>query len=97
VDALSTEYYEVGITWDRGTPTAYPVDMAIVPVGHEPGASDWHPAVWDTASTGTGTVAKLLVGPAGVVTPVPGPYRAWVRVTATPELPVLDTAPFDIS
>ncbi|MEU6233853.1 hypothetical protein [Kitasatospora sp. NPDC047058] len=97
VDALSTEYYEVGITWDRGTPTSFPVDMAIVAVGHEPGSSDWHPAVWDTASSGTGTVAKILVGPDGVVTPLPGRYRAWVRVTAPPELPVLDTAPFDIS
>ncbi|MFG3051891.1 hypothetical protein ACGFZP_13200 [Kitasatospora sp. NPDC048239] len=97
VDALSTEYYEVGVTWDRGIPTGYGVEMAIVPVGHEPAAGDWHAAAWDTASSGTGTVAKLLVGPAGVVVPVPGRYRAWVRVAATPELPVMDTAPFDIA
>ncbi|MGW6912577.1 hypothetical protein ACWGB8_01945 [Kitasatospora sp. NPDC054939] len=98
VDALSTEYYEVGVTWDRGTPTSYGVDMAIVSVGHEPDTGDWHTAAWDTDSGGTGTVAKLLVGPAGgSVTPVPGRYRAWVRVEATPELPVLATAPFDIT
>ncbi|OKI16617.1 hypothetical protein [Streptomyces sp. CB03911] len=97
VDALSTEYYEVGVTWDRGTPTALDVQIAIIPVGHEPALADWHPAQWDTTSTGT-TVAKLLVGPdGGALAPTPGRYRAWVNVAATPEHPVLSTAPFDIT
>jgi hypothetical protein len=97
VDALSTEYYEIGVTWDRGTPTALDVQIAIIPVGHEPALADWHTAQWDTTSTG-GTVAKLLVGPdGGALAPTPGRYRAWVNVTATPEHPVLATAPFDIT
>ncbi|MFC8447659.1 hypothetical protein [Kitasatospora sp. NPDC057223] len=97
VDALSTEYYEIGVTWDRGTPTAFDVQIAIVAVGHEPTDTDWHPAQWDTTSTGT-TVAKLLVGPdGGALSPTPGRYRAWVNVTATPEHPVLSTAAFDIT
>jgi hypothetical protein len=97
VDALSTEYYEIGVTWDHGDPTTHDVQIAIIPVGHEPADTDWHTAAWDTTSAGT-TVAKLLVGPdGGALAPTPGRYRAWVAVTATPEHPVLATAAFDIT
>lgn len=97
VDALSTEYYEIGVTWTRGTPTALPTQIAIMPIGHEPATGDWHDATWDTNADGT-TVAKLLVGPdGGALAPTPGRYRAWVNVTATPEHPVLATAAFDIT
>lgn len=97
VDSLSTEYYEAGITWDHGSPTTYDVSMAVMPVGHDPDTADWHTAEWSTNSDGT-TVARLLVGPdGGALSPLPGRYRTWVKVTATPETPVLYTAPFDIN
>jgi hypothetical protein len=97
VDALSTEYYEVGITWDHGDPTTYDVTMAVLPIGHTPDTGDWHTAEWSTNSDGS-TVARLLVGPdGGALAPTPGRYRAWVSVDADPENPVLSTAPFDIS
>jgi hypothetical protein len=95
--SLSTEFQQVPIACTSGDPTAYPVQMAVVPVGHEPDDADWHTATWGTDSAGQ-TVAKLLVGPdGGAVAPGPGRYRAWVAIDAPPEHPVLDTPPFEIS
>lgn len=97
VDSLSTEYLEAGVTWDRGDPTTSTVQMALLPVGHEPAVADWHTAAWDTDADGL-TVAKLLVGPdGGALAPVPGRYRAWVSIDAPPEHPVLFTPPYDIT
>lgn len=92
----STEYHEVGVTWTRGDPTTYPVQMAVVPLGHDPDDTDWHTATWDTDADGL-PVTKLLVGPdGGAVEPVPGRYRDWVAIDAPPENPVLRTAPYEI-
>jgi hypothetical protein len=92
----STEYHEVGVTWTRGDPTTYPVQMAVLPVGHDPDDADWHTATWDTDADGL-PVTKLLVGPdGGAVEPVPGRYRDWVTIDAPPEHPVLHTAPYEI-
>jgi hypothetical protein len=97
VDSLSTEYLEVGVTWDRGDPTSSTVQIALLPVGHEPGDADWYTAAWDTDADGL-AVAKLLVGPdGGALSPVPGRYRAWVSIDAPPEHPVLFTPPYEIS
>lgn len=95
--SLSTEFQQVPIACTSGDPTAYPVQMAVVPVGHEPEDTDWHTATWGTDSTGQ-TIARLLVGPdGGAVAPGPGRYRTWVAIDAPPEHPVLDTPPFEIS
>ncbi|GAA0705257.1 hypothetical protein GCM10010193_70410 [Kitasatospora atroaurantiaca] len=97
VDSLSTEYLEVGVTWSRGDPSTSAVQMAVVPLGHDPADTDWHTAQWDTDTAGL-TVAKLLVGPdGGALAPTPGRYRAWVSIDAPPEHPVLSTPPYDIS
>lgn len=97
MDALSTEYYEVGITWTHGDPTTHTVDMTLLPLGTEPTNTDWHPAEWATNAQDQ-TVARLLIGPdGGTIAPVPGRYRTWVRITASPETAILSTAPFDIS
>ncbi|WP_354643873.1 hypothetical protein [Kitasatospora camelliae] len=97
VNSQSTEYHEVPVTWTRGDPTAHTVQMAVIPVGHEPDDTDWHTAAWDTDDDGT-TVAKLLVGPdGGAVAPTPGTYRDWVSIDAPPEHPVLFTPPFEIN
>jgi len=97
VNSLSTEFHEVPVAWTHGDPTSFSVDMAVIPLGHEPAAGDWHTAAWDTDSDGQ-TVAKLLVGPnGGAVALTPGTYRDWVQVDAPPEQPVLFTPPFEIS
>lgn len=97
VDALSTEHYEVPVTWTHGDPTTYPVTMTVLPLGHEPADTDWHPAEWTTDTQGQ-TIARILIGPdGGALSPVPGRYRTWVKVAATPETPVLYTAPYYIN
>lgn len=94
VSRLSREYVLVpvsatieGVTID---PTVYPVEVAVV-AGSPSSPGSWHTAEWDTdlAAAPDVHMAKLLVGPGGVVAPGPGTYDVWVRVGANPELPVM--------
>ena len=82
IPSTSLEYLHVPIT---GGSLDTPVEIAVVAVTvEEPAVGDWKTAdVWD------GAVAKLLIGPGGTLTLADGAYRVWVRVTATPEIPVL--------
>lgn len=77
-----------------GDPTVYPVQVALLADAERPTGEDWHDATWDT--DGGETVAVLLVGPASVIDPGPGSYRTWVKITATPEVPVIKSARFQI-
>lgn len=99
VQRESTEYLYVGVTGD--VPTVG-VEVALMGAGDRPESGDWETAVlvddagdplWDdaTASGVTGNYfAALLVGSFGgnPVTPVPGDYQVWLRVTDTTERPV---------
>jgi hypothetical protein len=78
-----------------GDVSGFPVQIALLADGERPTAEDWHDATWGT--DGGETVAVLLVGPAGVVDPGPGSYRTWVKITATPEVPVIKSARFQIT
>jgi hypothetical protein len=66
--------------------SALPVQMAFTP--GEPAGGDWKSATWTTLTNPTRYLASCLVGPGGTVTLAEGTYQVWVKVTATPEIPV---------
>ncbi|TDD97617.1 hypothetical protein [Actinomadura rubrisoli] len=90
IPSTSKEYLHIPVT---GGTLSTPVDIAVIAAtAEEPTSGDWKPAdVWD------GAVAKLLIGPGGTVPLADGVYRVWVRVTATPEIPVLRSGLLEIT
>lgn len=67
------------------------VQMAFPAQGVKPIAGDWKAASWETDATATPSryFARCLVGPGGAVTLAAGIFDVWVKVTHSPELPVL--------
>ena len=89
--AASTEYVLVPISEQIGGTvvdlTVFPVAVALVLDGTSPATSDWHTADWEVNAVTGDQQARLLVGPAGVVTLSAGKaYRPWVKVTASPQV-----------
>lgn len=83
IPALSTEYVHAPITGPANL-TSFTVEMAILPKGQDPSGSDWKSAQW------AATDAIVLVGPATTIPLTKGvDYEVWVRITASPEIPVL--------
>lgn len=72
-------------------PTSLPVSMAVMPFGEEPEAGDFRTAAWLTE--GTTNYAVVLIGQVGTGIGVlpEGIYKSWVKVTGTPEIPVLES------
>lgn len=88
IPSLSVEYVRVPVT---GPPdlTTLDVDMAIVPQGQDPGSGDWKSADW------IGSDAAVLIGPATALPLTKGVnYGIWVKITSSPEIPVL--GPYDL-
>jgi hypothetical protein len=100
VSAASTQYVFVRVdqveSGLRQDPTADTVELGFV-VGSTAPAS-WVTADWETDATGLVPIyrARCLIGPDGAVTLPPGIYGVWVRVTASPEKPVLAAGPLRI-
>ncbi len=72
-------------------PTADVVEMAFIPTSQAyPVDSDWNAATWETSGVAAGTeyLAVCLVGPGAVELPA-GVYSVFVRVTDSPEVPVV--------
>lgn len=83
IPALSTEYVHAPIDGPANL-TSFTVEMAILPTGQDPAGGDWKAATW------SGTDATVLVGPSAVIPLTKGAqYEVWVRITASPEIPVL--------
>ncbi|MCM8548903.1 hypothetical protein [Streptomyces sp. STCH 565 A] len=91
----SLEYLKTPLTVVGDDPTGYAVHVALLEDGARPEPDDWHPAAWE--ATPTGPAAVLLVGPGAVVDPGPGTYRTWVKVVATPEVPIVKSPRFQIT
>ncbi|MFJ6073690.1 hypothetical protein ACIQFU_23085 [Streptomyces sp. NPDC093065] len=91
----SLEYLKTPVGVDGTDPTGYAVHVALLEDGLRPGPGDWHPAAWETGPDGP--LAVLLVGPGGVLDPGPGTYRTWIKITATPEVPVVKSPRFQIT
>lgn len=89
IPSVSREFLHVPVT--GGSPST-PVELAVIPAGQEePGPSDWRSALWD------GATARLLIGPGGTLELPDGTYRVWVRVTASPEIPVIRSGLLEIT
>ncbi len=94
ISSASKEYVRVLVrAWDSGSqvdPTSLTVQMAFLPpTTSTPSTGDWKTASWETDSTTTPTsyYARCLVGTA--VTLTAGVYTVWVKVSGSPEVPVL--------
>lgn len=82
IPSSSVEYIKATVTGNYTTSMA--VVMAIVTADSEPVSADWKTAAWDV------TDAKILIGTGSAVGAlVEGLYDVWVKITATPEIPVI--------
>lgn len=83
IPAISVEYLKVPVTGPANL-TSYAVEMAVLPDGQDPVTADWKAATW------IGSYSSVLVGPGTTLPLTKGvTYGAWVRITASPEKPVL--------
>lgn len=78
--ATSVEYVKVLVTADVVL-SSLAVEMAVITGTADPAPADWQTASW------SGSYARLLVGPLVAGTS----YTVWVRVTSTPEVPVMES------
>lgn len=85
ISSLSVEYLKVPITSTLAAAEldGLVVQLAVVPDGQEPVTGDWKTGTW------IGTHAAVLIGPGATITLTDGTYDVWVKITATPETPVL--------
>lgn len=94
VSSLSKTYVFVEIhATESGAlvnPSALPVEMAFPLQAVAPVSGDWKTASWEVvAGTPVQYRARCTVGPSGTVTLAAGRYDIWVRITTSPEVPVL--------
>ncbi len=89
LSSLSREYVSYAVSASEGgsaiDPTTLNVEMAFT-VG-EPVTGDWKDADWETSSGVY--LARCLVGPGGTITLSDGSYSVWIRITDSPEMPVM--------
>lgn len=97
MSVLAKEYVSAEVTLrDQGAvvnPTADVVEMAFPVSEVSPVGGDWKTSTWETDSTSNPPryLARCLVGPGGTFVPTVGLYDVWVRVTHSPEVPVIQT------
>lgn len=72
-------------------PTSDTVQMAFTLNSADPSGGDWNTASWRTLTSGSRDVyqALCLVGPGGTIALTAGNYSVWVKVTDSPEVPVI--------
>lgn len=87
IPSSSIEYVPAHIT---GTYTiVMTVHMAIVPADIEPASGDWKAAEWDGVDGDA--AAKIRIGTGTTIGALDeGLYGIWVKVTAPPEVPVIN-------
>ncbi|GAA0971651.1 MULTISPECIES: hypothetical protein [Actinocorallia] len=86
ISISSVEYLDIPVTADSEVELeSLPVEIAITDANSHPGAADWQTASWQNGH------ARILIGPGTALelTQRRQRYLAWVRVTDTPERPVL--------
>lgn len=93
ISVSSLQYVKVPVTATVNgaayNPTSDQVQLAFVTIGDDPAGSDWVTGSWETAS---GTYyARALVGPGGTVELAKGRYQIYVKITDSPEIPVLES------
>lgn len=88
-EALRVEVLATSPAGAAVDPTGYAVSVAVLPVSTvDPLPTDFQTATW--AQGPRSKVALVMVGPdTAVGTLSPGRYGVWVKVTASPEAPVM--------
>lgn len=93
---LATEYVLIPVVATKSglpyNPVADAVQFAFMPTPTQvPQVSDWVTGSWDTNTTNVlyPYSAKCLVGPAGTVALGIGSYIIYIKITDSPEIPVL--------
>lgn len=93
---LSTEYVLIPVAATKNgaayNPTGDAVQFAFMPTSTQvPGVSDWVSGAWDTTSGNPiyPYNAKCLVGPGGIINLTQGTYVIYVKITDSPEIPVM--------
>ncbi len=79
-------------------PTGYTVQAAFTAPGTDPVSGDWKSAGWETDAGPTPDIyyARCLVGPGGAVALTVGTYEMHLKITATPEIPVITAGPLKV-
>lgn len=88
--ATTQEYIDIPLTaWAGVTdPTTLPAEVAFIWRAGEPEAADYKPGTWVTDGAGTHKVQILWHD--AVPTPMAHTtYAVWLRITSTPEVPVI--------
>ena len=102
ISALSTQYVQVPVTNTEGiSPINDVVQFAFIgPYATTTQAADYPPTAATTWITGswlsgaTTPTAQILVGPSGgAVTLVVGSYQVYIKITDSPEVPILWSGP----
>jgi hypothetical protein len=93
---LSTEYVLIPIAATQSgasyNPTNDEVQFAFMPNPTQiPGSGDWVSGGWETVPTSFlyPYNARCLVGPSGTINLTQGTYSVYVKITDSPEVPVL--------
>ena len=95
ISTASLEYVRVQVSATASgaavDPTGDTVNMAFLADADAPVSGDWKTASWETdTSTEPDTYwARCLIGTGGAVALTAGDYHVWVKVTDSPEVPVL--------
>ena len=98
ISTLSTEYIRVPVKARRSglpdDPTGDTVEFGLTPKPAVNAADQYNePTTWFTGSwdtEGTKYLAKITVGPTGTLVPAEADtYQVWVKVTSSPEIPVM--------
>lgn len=95
--ALSCQYVQAAVSATVSgapyNPTSDVVQFAFTRAPAAPGPSDWVAGSWDGATPrppGSTYAAQCLVGPGGTITLAAGTYTMWIKITDTPETPVIN-------
>ena len=93
---LSTQYVFIPVQATKSgvayNPTGDAVQFAFMPTATQvPGSGDWVAGSWDTNTSSVlfPYSAKCLVGPSGTTNPGIGRYYMYLKITDSPEIPVL--------
>lgn len=97
ISHLSLQYVGIPVTATTTSgaaynPTSDTVQMAFMPQATQfPSSGDWKTATWgtDTSNLLFPYAAYCLVGPGGTITLGLGSYYMYLKVTDSPEIPVL--------
>jgi len=78
-------------------PTADAVQLAfLTSEAAQPVGGDYKAGSWETGANST-YLARCLVGPAGTVTLTAGLYYVWIKITDSPEVPVMLAGTLEIT